>query len=267
MSRRLIDLSVEIDEVPAERVPVAIQRFDHRDGARQMSEIFGLPESSLPDGLGWAGEVTTLGTHAGTHMDAPWHYGPVSAGRRAAYISEIPLEWCYGPGVVLDFRRLEDGSEITAGDLERALAAIGHRLIPGEIVLLHTGAAAHWGAADYPERGSGLGRLGILWLLERGIRIVGTDAWSLDRPFAAMYRDWLKEGNASGVWAAHFVGRELPYCQLEKLANLDLLPADGFYVACFPIKLARASASWARVVALLETSSPAPKGGNGKGAL
>ena len=43
--------------------------------------------------------------------------------------------------------------------------------------------------------------------------------------------------------------------------------ADGFYVACFPIKLARASASWARVVALLETSSPAPKGGNGKGAL
>jgi len=259
VSRCLIDLSVEIDEVPAERVPVSIQRFDHRDGARQMGQIFGLPENALPAGLGWAGEVVTLGTHAGTHMDAPWHYGPLSAGHRADYISEIPLDWCYGPGVVLDFRRLEDGEEITAADLERALEAIGHRLVPGEIVLLHTGAAARWGDADYPERGSGLGRQGILWLLERGVRVVGTDAWSLDRPFAAMYRDWLEEGHAGGIWSAHFVGREHPYCQIEKLANLDRLPADGFEVICFPVKLARAGASWVRAVALLEIPETAAR--------
>jgi kynurenine formamidase len=39
---------------------------------------------------------------------------------------------------------------------------------------------------------------------------------------------------------------------MEKLHNLDQLPASGFTVACFPVKIKAASAGWVRAVAMLE---------------
>jgi hypothetical protein len=45
----------------------------------------------------------TLGTHNSTHVDAPWHYNSTIEGRRAETIEELPLEWFFGPGVVVDF--------------------------------------------------------------------------------------------------------------------------------------------------------------------
>ncbi|MDP2906516.1 MAG: DNA polymerase/3'-5' exonuclease PolX, partial [Nanoarchaeota archaeon] len=65
-------------------------------------------------------EKIVLSTHSGTHLDAPWHYAPVSEGKKAKTIDQIPLEWCYGNGVVLDFRRKKDGALITVKDLEKA---------------------------------------------------------------------------------------------------------------------------------------------------
>ena len=250
--RRFVDLSLELDDLPSERLPVTVERFDHRAGAKQMSQVFGVPVEALPGGLGWAGERVNLGTHSGTHMDAPFHYGPLSGGERANFIGEVPLEWCCGPGVVLDFSQRRDGEGIGGGDLEAALALLGHRLNRGEIVLLRTGADAAWGLENYPEKGCGLTRAGLLWLLAHGVRVVGTDAWSLDRPFSAMRSDYQRTGNAAEVWPAHFAGREMPYCQLEKLTGLDRLPPVGFTVFCFPVKVARSSAGWVRAVALLE---------------
>jgi kynurenine formamidase len=55
------------------------------------------------------------------------------------------------------------------------------------------------------------------------------------------------------LWAAHFVGKEKEYCQIEKLANLEKIPQPfGFKVAVFPIKVEGASAGWARPVAIIE---------------
>lgn len=254
---RLVDLSVPLDDGPSERVPVHIRYVDHRAGAVEMSSVFGARPSDLPDGLGWAGEELTLITHAGTHMDAPWHYGPISGGRRARYIAEVPLEWCLAPGVVLDVRDKADGAEITPADLERATANAGRRLAPGNIVLLRTGADVHWGKPDYPDRGSGLGRKGLVWLLEQGIRVVGIDAWGLDRSFPVMRAEYERTGDPEKLWPAHFAGREKEYCQLEKLANLHLLPPTGFTVICFPVKVARAGAAWTRVVAQIPTEGEA----------
>lgn len=248
---RLIDLSLELCETPSERIPPRIRYVDHARGAEEMSQIFGVPPDRWPDGLGWAGEEVTLITHAGTHMDAPYHYGPSSGGERARYIGEVPLEWCFAPGVVLDFRAKGDGEEITAADLDAAVCRIG-RLAPGDIVLLMTGADRHWGQADYPDRGCGLGREGTLHLLEQGIRVIGIDAWGLDRSFAAMRAEYQRSGDPSSVWASHFAGRLRGYCQLEKLTHLDRLPPAGFRIACFPIKVARAGAGWCRVVAFVD---------------
>lgn len=252
MSRRFVDLSLALDSVESERVPVTIRYVDHQTGARQMEEVFGVAAGALPGGLGWAGEELTLITHAGTHMDAPWHYGPLSEGRAARRIDEVPLEWCFGSGVVLDMRYKSDGEEIVIDDLKAALKRINHELSPGDIVMVMTGAPAYWGRVDYAEHGSGLGGEATLWLVEQGIRVIGTDAWSLDRPFAKMRLEFERSGSIRAIWPAHFAGREREYCQLEKLANLNLLPPIGFKVICFPIKIARGSAGWSRVVAMLE---------------
>lgn len=216
-----------------------------------MSSIFGVKAEDLPGKLGWAGEEVNLISHAGTHMDAPWHYGPLSKGRRARTIDEVPLEWCYGPGLVLDFRHKEAGAEITVNDLTAALQKIDYRLRAGDIVLLQTGADHWWGDATYPERGVGLGRDSTLWLIDRGVRVIGTDAWGLDRPFAFMKKDFQATSDINAIWPSHYAGCEREYCQLEKLTHLDLLPPHGFTVVCFPVKISRASAGWTRVVAIL----------------
>lgn len=257
---RFVDLSLELDESPSERLPVVVERIGHAAGARQMSELFGIPVDELPAGLGWAGEQVCLATHSGTHMDAPWHYGPVSGAQRAAFISEVPLDWCFGPGLVLDLSALEDGSEISAADLERACAETGHLPAPGDIVLLRTGADSAWGSPEYPECGAGLGREGLAWLLDRGAKVIGTDAWGLDRPFGPMRRAYAATGDPAVVWPTHFAGRERPYCQLEKLTGLDRLPPRGFTVACFPVKVALAGAGWVRVVAMVDDAAGGPGG-------
>jgi kynurenine formamidase len=58
-------------------------------------------------------------------------------------------------------------------------------------------------------------------------------------------------GGKPGIfWAAHQAN--LAYSQIERLANLDKLPPDGFTVACFPLRLIGGSAAPARVVAILD---------------
>jgi kynurenine formamidase len=252
MRPQIVDLSLTLDATPSERVPVRIRYVDHEAGAVEMGRIFGVPPHAFPDGFGWAGEELTLITHAGTHMDAPWHYGPMSQGEPARFIDQVPLEWCFAPGVVLDFRYKRDGEEIRPRDLREAFAQADHQPSPGEIVLLMTGADKYWGEPEYPERGCGLGRAGAFWLLDRGIRIIGIDAWGMDRAFSVMRREYAQANDVRLIWSAHFAGRLREYCQLEKLANLDRLPSSGFRVACFPIKIARAGAGWCRVVAILD---------------
>src|SRR5713226_2309923 len=213
MSRKFIDLSLTLDDVPSERVPVTIRYTDHRAGAHQMAGIFGVAADAFPDGLGWAGEEVTLITHAGTHMDAPWHYGPLSEGSPARYIDQVPLEWCYGPGVVLDMRHKADGEEIDVREVRMALDNLDHKAGPSDIVLIMTGADRYWTQPDYPERGSGLGWEATRWLVQQGVRIIGTDAWGLDRPFGAMRREYERNKSVQAIWPAHFAGRDREYCQ------------------------------------------------------
>ena len=116
MAVRFIDLSQPISQTPpGSMLKVDIQYLSHEDGTRLHGAFFGLTPDDLPDGKFAAVENVTLTTHSGTHLDAPWHYHPtMDGGERAMTIDEIPLEWCFGNGVCLDFRRKEDGAEIVA---------------------------------------------------------------------------------------------------------------------------------------------------------
>jgi kynurenine formamidase len=249
---RLVDLSVPIEDNPAEPVRPQVAFEAHDDTAALVAGIFGCEVSDLPDGKGWASETVTLITHAGTHVDAPWHYFPTCGGERARTIDELPLDWFVRPGIRLDLRAIERGAEIAPADLERALEAAGGALEPYDIVLLWTGADEAWGTPEYVNAGSGLGRDGTLWLLDRGVKVIGTDAWGLDRPLLDLRAQFERDRDPAPLWAAHRVGIEREYCQIEKLHNLGALPAaSGFTVSCLPVKITRASAGWCRAVAMV----------------
>src|SRR5262249_37918032 len=143
-----------------------------------------------------------------------------------------------------------DGYVATARDVEAELARIGHQLSPLEIVVVNTRAGARYGEADYVSSGCGMGREATLYLLERGARVTGTDGWSWDAPFVHTREQYLAAGDASLTWESHNAGREIGYCHIEKLHNLEALPPRGFTISCFPVKIRGGSAGWTRAVAI-----------------
>lgn len=260
MPRRFIDISVPlkagIASDPDYMLP-QIEYTDHRQSAPRMAEFMGVRVDQLPDGEHAASERVTISTHNGTHFDAPYHFASTMnhalkpGGEPSWRIDEVPLEWCFNPGVKLDFRHLADGYLVQPGDIEAELKRIGHTLKPLEIVVVNTRAGERYGHDDFLDSGCGMGRAATLWLLERGVRVMGTDGWSWDAPFSFTQKRVKETGDASLIWEGHKAGREIGYSHMEKLTNLDKLPPDGFEIVCFPVKVHRASAGWTRAVAIL----------------
>ena len=255
--RRIVDLSIAIETGLPSDPPMMVPQIDYLDharGAEQMKDFFpGVEKKDLPAGLGWAVEFLRLNTHSGTHLDAPYHYHPtMDGGKPSMTVDEIPLEWCLGDGVVLDFRHKADGERISAGDVERELARIRYEIKPMDIVLVQTGADAAWGTADYLLKGPGMDRESTLYLLEKGVKVVGIDAWSWDRPLPFIAREFQRTKDPRVIWEAHFAGIEIGYCHMEKMANLSAIGRPhGFTVSCFPVKIKGASAGWVRPVAII----------------
>jgi kynurenine formamidase len=247
---RFIDLSVTVRNQSFEPGGPEIVRMNHAEAARRRAADFNFHPSGYPDGLALAHERVTLSSHGGTHVDAPLHYGPLCEGKPAKSIEEVPLEWCYGPGVVIDCTHRKPAEYITRQDLIDGLKKIPHTLSPGEVVLLRTDTSRHFDDPQFPNLNPGLHPDGTHWLLDQGIRLIGIDAWGLDRPPPAMAADH-KNGVPNSLWPTHLVGREREYLQIERLANLHALPPTGFTVVAFPVKIEQGTAGWSRVVALL----------------
>ena len=256
--KRFMDLSISIESALPSDPPMMIPEIDyvdHTEGAEQMKDFFpGLKKEQLPGGLGWAIEFLKLTTHSGTHLDAPYHYHPtMDRGKKAMTIDEIPLEWCFSDGVVLDFRHKGDGERITVDDLKKELERIEYEIKPMDIVLIQTGADEAWGTAEYLVKGAGMDRKSTLYLLDKGVKVVGIDAWSWDRPLPYLAEEFEKTGNPKVIWEAHFAGIEMCYCHMEKMANLSAIGRScGFIVCCFPVRIKKAGAGWVRPVAIVD---------------
>lgn len=248
---KVIDLSVPMINTAKEPYPAKIEYESHEQGAEQAAELLGLQKTDFPDEKAWAVETVTLTTHTGTHVDAPWHYAPKSEGKKARTIDELPLEWFYGDGVLFDFSDREPGYELQISDFENKLKEINYELKPMDIVLVRSDADKHLYEDNYAMMHVGVSAEATRWLIEKGIKVMGTDGWGWDIPLPKQAEQYRKTKEDNILWAAHFVGKEKEYCQIEKLANLDQLPsATGFKVACFPINIKSASAGWARPVAI-----------------
>jgi kynurenine formamidase len=261
MARRIIDLSVALqNDVPSDPPDMLpkLTYLDHHATAPSIAKLMGIAVEQLPNGEYAAVELCQISTHNGTHMDAPYHFfssmdhALVPGGRPSMRIDEVPLDWCFQPGVKLDFRHFPDGYVATAEDVAAELERIGHEIQPLEIVVVNTRAGERYGQADYVDSGCGMGKAATLWLLERGVRLMGIDGWSWDAPFSFTRQRVQETGDVGLIWEGHRAGREIGYCHMEKLHGLEQLPADGFTVACFPVKVHGASAGWTRAVAIME---------------
>lgn len=256
---RIIDLSSPVDASGFEPDPIGHEVLDPRAGALHMSaemrthlDIEFDPDE-LPGGEFLSLDRMSLTTHTGTHVDAPSHYGSRTTYGTGVprHIDQMPLDWFVRPGVVLDLTGHGTGTAGVA-DLRKEFERIDYTPEPYDIVLLNTGAAARAGTREYFTEFTGLDGPAVHLLLDLGVRVIGTDAFSLDAPFGDIINRYRRTGDRSVLWPAHFAGRGREYCQIERLANLDALPEPvGFRVMCLPVKIAGAGAAWARAVAVI----------------
>jgi kynurenine formamidase len=256
MPQRFVDLSIYLENDVVTDPPFLRPKITYQTHTETMGEARtffpGIEADDLPGGGGFAAaEWVTLTTHNGTHLDAPWHFHPtMNKGERAITIDEVPLDWCFRPGIKLDFRHFEDGHVVTAAEVEAELARVGVEVRPLDIVLVNTAAGKAVGNPNFVNIGCGMGYEATMYLLEKGVRVTGTDAWSWDAPFSYTAKKVKETGDTSLIWEGHKAGRDIGYCHLEKLHNLEVLPPSGFTVSCFPHKVRGASAGWTRAVAI-----------------
>jgi kynurenine formamidase len=249
---RIVDLShliVASPEGTPDFLRTDISYGDHAAGAAEFEQMLGIDRRLLLREEGPAAERLSIGTHSVTHLDAPYHYNSTIAGQPAQTIDEIPLDRFFGPGVVVDALGREDGDAVTLEQMQAGIAAAGHELRAGDIVLVHTGTDRYYGQPDYMFHGPGVTAEATHWLVDQGVWTVGIDAWGWDAPLNLQAEE-AKQQDATGIlWSAHQIDK--PYSQIERLTNLAQLPKTGFTVACFPLKIQGASAAPARVVGIV----------------
>lgn len=264
---RIIDLSLPIDEKAFEVHKVDIERVTHKDGVSKFNRVIMgktflgkvkyalgmriVKKEELPDEEFLSLEIVHAPVHIGTHLDYSFHYGSKSEGRASKTADEIPLEYCYQDGVKLDLRHKKPNEVIKQEDIEQALNKINYQLKPLDIVLLNTGADKLYGGPKYFSDYPGVDPSAIDYLLNKGIKIFGVDTMGIDRPYRFMLAEFLKTKDSKTFYPAHFYGRKKEFIHIERLANLEKLPATGFKINCFPIRIKNTGAAWARVVAIM----------------
>ncbi|MBB3699631.1 cyclase family protein [Flammeovirga yaeyamensis] len=256
---KIVDLSkpIKFNKKDPWFMRVKIKHKPHKK-AKWLIRLLGLPFNLFPKGFdGWADDtIEKMGVHSTTHIDAPWHYSPTVAGQKAKTIDEVPLDWCYGDGLVIDMEHKEDFDPITVADIETFLLKNQLEIKEGMIVLIKTGRDKFNGTENFHKVGTGMSAEATHYLIDKGIKVMGIDSWGWDLPLPYQMQKAKESGNSELFWEAHLVGQEKEYCHMEQLVNLGALPYNGFKVAVFPLKIVGASAAPARVVAMIEEDRP-----------
>jgi len=260
---KIVDLSLPIDEKAFEVHKVNIERVSHKAGVAKFNRVIMgktilgrikhamgmriIKKEELPDEEFLSLEIVHSPVHIGTHLDYSFHYGSRSENRPAKTADEIPLEYCYQNGVKLDFRHKKPDETINVYDVRSALDKIKYQLKPLDIVLFHTGADKLYGGPKYFSDYPGVDPSAIDFLLAAGVKIFGVDTMGIDRPYRFMLAEFLKTKDPRTFYPAHFYGRKKEFIHIERLANLEKLPAFGFKVVCFPVRIKNTGAAWSRV--------------------
>jgi kynurenine formamidase len=241
MPVRLIDLSMEVFRgmitYPNVVKPSIVDMETHSEMAISIgTDSYGIDEITNHC-------MIVTGDHIGTHIDSRGHVKP-----DAPRAEGIPIEYCFGDGVVLDFTKKAPGDEICVCDVENAERALGgYQIKPRDIVLLRTDAAKHCLDKSYLTNHPGMTKESVHYLLDKGVMVMGIDAIGFDPPVAKMFE-------RKKFWEAHRVMLEREYYHLENLCNLHEIPAPyhSFTVSVLPVKWRGASAAPVRAIAIID---------------
>ncbi|MGD2088339.1 MAG: cyclase family protein [Candidatus Aminicenantes bacterium] len=176
---------------------------------------------------GFVEKSITLGSHAGTHIDAPAHIIPY-----APTLDRMPVDRFVGQGSVIDLTGMKSPQIDTS-----FLNPYEPLFKTSEFILLHTGWGGFWGQEKYFRNYPILSIEAALWVRSFGLKGIGVDALSVD------------ELEATDL-PIHKILLERMLI-IENLTNLEKLPKTGFTFSCYPLKLENADASPVRAVAII----------------
>jgi arylformamidase len=176
---------------------------------------------------GYVTRLLTVGSHTGTHMDAPAHMLP--GGRT---LDAFPVTHFTGPALVLHLPSAS-GAVISPA----ALRAHAGALAVVDFLLLDTGWAHRWGGADYFTGYPVLSPDAARWLAAQGLKGLGVDTPSVDADDAELF-------------SVHHALLGADMVLVENLTALSALPARVTFAA-FPLRLVDADGSPVRAVAYL----------------
>jgi arylformamidase len=180
-----------------------------------------------------------LGTHTGTHLDAPLHF--IEGG---GSIDQVPLSTLVGPAVVVDLGPAGPLEEISR---ERLAAAAGGRLRHPR-VLLRFGWSQRFGRMDFYTESPFLARDACTWLVQQGAALVGMDVPSPDDP---------RLGHGSEEDSPnHHILLGAGVILLEYLNDLERISAPEVFLAALPLRVRGADGAPARVIAIEGDGAP-----------
>ncbi|MCW1408783.1 cyclase family protein [Rhizobium sp. 1AS11] len=176
----------------------------------------------------------TLGTHTGTHVDAPRHFVP-----KGTTIENTDLDIYYGPARVMDFTHLPDKTEITR---EMLVERIGGDF-PSRILFRYDWERRLDSLRYYTDHPY-LSEEACEWIVENGIRLVGFDAPMPDDP---------RNGRGSDRDSPnHTILLGAGVAILEYLVNLSQIPTKDFILSALPLKIEEGDGAPVRAIAIVE---------------
>lgn len=243
-------MSHTIENVLGEPEKVDFFEITHSEGAKILGASANLSNKDFPDGIAINTERVKLTTHTGTHLDAPYHFSPYTKKEKSLLISEIPLEWCWGKGKLIDLSDSKCEDAVSINEIMEYLDRTSLIINKNDIVLINTGADKYWNTEKYFTSFRGISKSATEFLLDFGVNIIGVDSFGFDPPFHKMITEYTKTQNKGCLWPAHVLGRTRRYCHIERLTNLKSLNfLEDYYISCLPIKM-NTGASWIRAVAI-----------------
>lgn len=178
------------------------------------------------DVQGYDSEVMTMSTHTGTHMDAPSHF---ARGKRA--IDEIPPSRLVCDALIVRTPKKAD-QMISVADIQ------GEDIRQGDAVVFATGWEKRYKSKDYMTENPGLSKAAARYLVRKKVGLVGIDGPSIDPGRDAKF----------GV---HNILLPAGVLAVENLCNLGAIKKKRFTLVVAPLKLAGATGSPVRALALV----------------
>ncbi len=160
-----------------------------------------------------------IGTHTGTHVDAPRHFIP-----GGATIDQLPLEPFVGPASIVDFTFAAPLQEMQVSDFEKQL---GQRFV--DRLIMRFDWSDHWGSLKYYSEQPYISEAAAQWIVERGVKLLGMDTPQADGP---------KNGRGSERDSpVHKILLKAGVIKLEYMTNLRGLGCSEFELIALPLKI------------------------------